>query len=61
VNRTGAFLFVLLALAAAWEVWTLTNSVPGDTISDVIQAAAQTPLVTFLAGVFCGHWFGVKR
>lgn len=46
------------SLLLAWEVWTLSNGSPNDTISEIIWAGTRaTPLVPFGFGVLMGHWF----
>lgn len=56
-NRTGLALIVLIGAALGWETFTLTNSVPGDTISETVQwVFFNYPFVTLLVGVLLGHF-----
>lgn len=52
---------ILLALAGGlivYEVVSLANQHEGDTISEVMWEATTTrPLVPFVAGLLCGHFF----
>ncbi len=42
----------------AYEVWTLINKTPNDTISERIwNVSMHRPLVPFAAGLLCGHFF----
>jgi hypothetical protein len=50
--------FRLLVLAAfAYEGVALWTAAPGDTISEIVWEASRRPLVPFLAGLLCGHFF----
>lgn len=41
-----------------YELVTLANDAPGDTISEIVwEATARRPLVPFAVGVLCGHFF----
>lgn len=40
-----------------FEAYTLLNHTPGDTLSEAVWKACQRPLVPFLAGLLCGHFF----
>jgi hypothetical protein len=44
-----------------YEAWTLTNSTPGDTLSEAVWEVSNYPLVPFLAGIVCGHFFWQRR
>lgn len=49
-----------LAIAGllAYEIYTLTNDEPEDTLSEgVWRATARQPLVPFLGGLLAGHFF----
>lgn len=51
----------LLGGLGIYEFITLRNQCEGDTISEIVWAATKTrPLVPFLAGVVCGHFFWQK-
>lgn len=53
------WVFVALILAAfAYEFIALANARPGDTISEIVWTiSAKRPLLPFLVGVLCGHFF----
>lgn len=63
-KRISTEAVVLLAIAGllGWEAYTLANSIPSDTISEVVwRAVVNQPLVPFLAGLLCGHWFWLPK
>jgi hypothetical protein len=43
-----------LLLYEGVALWTVA---PGDTISEIVWEASRRPLVPFLAGLLCGHFF----
>ena len=48
----------LLGGLCAYELYTLANKCPGDTISEIVWTAThRRPIVPFAAGVLCGHFF----
>lgn len=52
-----AFLGLVGALLV-YEAAALANECEGDTISEIVWAAAtRRPIVPFAAGVLCGHFF----
>jgi uncharacterized membrane protein YdjX (TVP38/TMEM64 family) len=56
--KTIAILLAFLVLLLVWEGWVLVNAEQGDTISSVIATAAERwPVIPFLAGLLCGHFF----
>jgi len=58
MNHTDYVVIFALALLLVWEVWTVMNHRPGDTISESIKRVSfRYPIVAFLAGVLCGHWW----
>jgi len=62
MNRTGTVVAILLALGVSWEVWTLVNSVPGDTISETVWAVIHdNPIIVFVTGILNGHWFWQRK
>jgi hypothetical protein len=45
-----------------WEGYTLMNNVPGDTLSEAVwNVAGDYPLMPFLAGLLCGHFFWQRK
>ena len=51
-------IFVPLALLALYELYSLFNGKPDDTISAIVwRAAAERPLIPFLFGLVMGHFF----
>lgn len=63
MTRWAAVWIALLALPASFEVWTLLNDVPADTLSHQVwtlleaQPVAAVPLAAFLAWLAV-HWLG---
>ncbi len=52
------WVFALLCLAMlGYEAAALLNHKTGDTISEIFWALSRRPLVPFLFGVLCGHFF----
>jgi hypothetical protein len=47
----------LCALMLVYEFYALTNSHPGDTISEIFWKLGERPLVPFAFGFLCGHFF----
>lgn len=61
MNLTDKVVLAVIALLLAYEGWTLVNSTPADTISESVwRIASSRPLVPFLAGMLCGHFFWSK-
>lgn len=54
---TVIVLGVFIAGLVAWEIYTLVNDEPNDTISEVVAFFGRHPIVPFLVGVLIGHWF----
>jgi len=51
-------IFALLVLGLfVYEAYALINSKSGDTISEIVWHLSQRPLVPFLFGLLCGHFF----
>ena len=50
-------LIVLSVLVASYEVYALLDNKPGDTISEVVWYLSKRPLLPFLVGIVCGHFF----
>ena len=41
-----------------YEGYTIANKKQGDTLSESVwRIAYRRPLIPFLAGMVCGHWF----
>lgn len=57
MNLTDLVVAGAVALLLIYEGWTLINRTPNDTISETVWRANKWPLVPFLIGVLCGHWF----
>lgn len=56
-----AFLALVGGLVV-YEVLALANKHEGDTISEIVwDATTERPIVPFLAGVLCGHFFWTRR
>jgi len=55
---TRTVLLICILIACGWDVFVAWNSVPGDTISEMVFAFVhQNPTVSFLVGYVCGHLF----
>ena len=62
VKRTAVAWLVAIVGLLIYEGYTLGNSIPGDTLSEAVWAASHAyPLLPFLAGVVCGHFFWQRR
>jgi hypothetical protein len=58
LNKTDLALGAAAVGLLIWEGWTLVNKTPKDTISERIEKAAmERPLVPFVFGMLCGHFF----
>lgn len=58
VNPTDYVFGGLVLLALLWELWTVVNRRPGDTISETIwKVSAKSRMIPFVLGVLIGHWF----
>jgi hypothetical protein len=52
------YIFGLIVLAAVlYEGYAMFNGRTGDTISEIMWTLSTRPLVPFLIGVLCGHFF----
>lgn len=51
---------VLVAALFVYEAIALVNAKPGDTISEIFWHLSRRPLVPFLFGLLCGHFFWQK-
>jgi hypothetical protein len=55
VKRTLAFTLTMIAIALIYEVCTLTNDIPGDTISEAMwKFFSDFPLFAFILGDILG-------
>lgn len=63
MNRTKAFLLVLLVVALAWEGFALAGAFgPNATISEAVwNLEAGRPLVSFGIGLLCGHFVWQRK
>jgi len=58
MSPTDFVVVCLLLLLLLWELWTVVNKIPGDTVSESIKRVSfRYPIVAFLAGVLAGHWW----
>lgn len=47
-----------VTILVGWDIYVAINPPDGDTISEVLfQWAGDHPVVPFVIGVLCGHWF----
>ena len=62
VKKTAVAWGVAIVGLLAYEGYTLANAVPGDTLSETVWAVAGSyPLLPFLVGILCGHFFWQRR
>ncbi len=55
-------LVVATAALLIYEVWSLLNATPGDTLSQGVWSFVDAfPVLLFVAGFLCGHWFWPRR
>ena len=55
------WIFAIICLALlTYEGFALFNRQSGDTISEIFWHLSQRPLVPFLFGLLCGHFFWQK-
>ena len=57
MNNTDYMVLGVIALLLLWEGYTLLNTTPDDTISASVWKVSKRPLVPFLVGMLCGHFF----
>lgn len=55
-DKTSAVVSVAALGLLAYEIYTLANRKPGDTISETAWRACKRPLVPFTLGMLLGHW-----
>lgn len=55
---TGIFIGVILVICIIYDVWALASGGTAASISHyLIVASYKYPIMTFAAGVLCGHLF----
>lgn len=58
MKKTNLAWIIAIGFLIAYEAYTLLNAIPGDTLSEAVwRVASERPLIPFLAGVLCGHFF----
>ena len=57
MSLTDSVVLGTIVLLGLYEIWTLVNHTPNDTISESVWKASRRPFIPFLAGMLCGHWF----
>lgn len=61
-DLTGIVVVAALGFLLSWELWTVYNSVPADTISENVWRAIEgRPFIPFLTGFLMGHFFWQKK
>ncbi|RYX82065.1 hypothetical protein EON83_21395 [bacterium] len=56
---TLAVLATLAIIAAAWEIWTILNHIPGDTFSATLRELGENqPFIPFMCGMLGRHLYG---
>lgn len=62
MKRYKFWLAALCIGLLTYEGIALSNSIDGDTISEIVWTfAARYPIFNFLSGVLCGHFFWQKQ
>lgn len=62
VKRTTIAWVVAIVALLGYEGYTLINTTPGDTLSEAVWAVAGSyPLLPFLVGILCGHFFWQRK
>jgi hypothetical protein len=51
------FLVIAIILLFAYEIWSLRNDIPNDTITAIVKKFSKRPLLPFAFGVLMGHFF----
>ena len=46
-----------ISLMLVYELWAVINNIPGDTLSETVWAMNTHPMIPFVVGVICGHFF----
>ena len=46
-----------ILLLLLYEAYALSNTIPGDTLSESVWKASRRPIVPLLAGLLAGHFF----
>ena len=44
-----------------YELWSVFNSIPGDTLSEAVWDFGQHPMIVLAVGILMGHFFWNKR
>jgi hypothetical protein len=58
MNKTKIAWFAAIGGLLAYEVWTLTNKIQEDTLSEEVwRSIPRRPLVSLAAGMVIGHFF----
>ena len=57
MKRTAIAWIVAITGLLIYEMYTVFNGVPGDTLSEAVWKYGQHPMIAFAAGVLVGHWF----
>lgn len=52
-----AIFLVIVGALIVYEITALCNQRQGDTISELVWLASKRPLVPFVMGLICGHFF----
>lgn len=59
---TQIIIIVIVAVLVIWDITAFITKANDDTISVVIvDWSRKNPLITFLSGMLCGHWFTPSR
>lgn len=48
---------IAVGLLLLYELYALVNKTPGDTLSEAVWRMSRRPLIPFLVGLCCGHFW----
>ena len=62
VNKASLAWLAAIFCLLAFETYSLFNLTAGDTLSEAVWVVVDDrPLIPFLAGLLCGHFFWQKK
>jgi hypothetical protein len=51
---------VAIVLLIVYEIWSIKSVQTGDTLSEMMWKLSERPLIPFMFGMLCGHFFWRK-
>jgi hypothetical protein len=51
---------VAIVLLIVYEIWSIKSVQTGDTLSEMMWKLSERPLIPFMFGMLCGHYFWRK-